>query len=142
MNVSHILQIKGNGVTTVLDIAPLTEAIRILAERNIGSLVVLNEDKQVVGILSERDIIRVIGKKGDAALKDAVRTTMTPDPISCRPETTVEEAIREMSARRFRHLPVVVDGRLVGLVSIGDVVKLKIEEAEREAAELRDYIAK
>jgi CBS domain-containing protein len=141
MNIGQILNSKGHDVVTIDESAPLTEAVEQLARRNIGSLVVRGA-AGVAGIISERDVIRVIYRHGRAVLDTTVKAAMTANPTSCSPETTLDQALEIMTAGRFRHLPVMRGGQLSGIISIGDVVKAKIDETEREAAELRDYIAK
>jgi len=107
----------------------------------VGALVITNGDRKIVGILSERDIVRVIAREGAAALDIAVRSAMTPKVKICNENHTVNEVMEIMTRGRFRHLPVEKDGMLDGIVSIGDVVKRRIEDVEREAEEIRAYIA-
>lgn len=141
MNVAAILKHKGHDVFTSTAATTLDHIARILNEKNIGSVVILNDDEQVAGIISERDIVAAIAKRGPAVLAEAVEQSMTCNVYTCRSSDTLEKIMSEMTAHRFRHLPVVEDGLLVGLVSIGDVVKQRIAETEMEAAALRDYIA-
>ncbi len=141
MTVRAILEQKGHDVFTLGPNEKLFEAIRILAERRVGALVITNDDRKIIGILSERDIVRVLAKDGVAALDLAVRAAMTPKVKICNEKHTVNELMEIMTTGRFRHLPVERDGLLVGIVSIGDVVKKRIEEIEREAEEIRAYIA-
>lgn len=141
MTVRAILEQKGHDVLTLGPNEKLSEAIRILAERRVGALVITNDDRKIIGILSERDIVRVLAKDGVAALDLAVRAAMTPKVKICNEKHTVNELMEIMTTGRFRHLPVERDGLLVGIVSIGDVVKKRIEEIEREAEEIRAYIA-
>ena len=119
----------------------LSEAIRMLAERRIGALVVTNGDRKIVGILSERDIVRTIAKSGHEALEHPVREAMTAKVKICNEHHTVNEVMEIMTLGRFRHLPVERDGMLDGIISIGDVVKRRIEDVEREAEEIKQYIA-
>ncbi|RUX49827.1 CBS domain-containing protein, partial [Mesorhizobium sp. M7A.F.Ca.CA.002.09.1.1] len=112
-----------------------------LAEHKIGALVITNGDRKIVGILSERDIVRVVAREGGAALDIPVRSAMTPKVKICNENHTVNEVMEIMTRGRFRHLPVEKDGMLDGIVSIGDVVKRRIEDVEREADEIRAYIA-
>ncbi|HHY51429.1 MAG TPA: CBS domain-containing protein [Alphaproteobacteria bacterium] len=142
MQVEHILQSKGMSVHTVLVHAPVSEAVRILNEHRIGAVVVLGDNGAVAGILSERDIVRHLGTDPAGLLKRAVREIMTEKVITCDRATDVSELMEQMTRFRIRHIPIVEDGDLVGIVSIGDVVKGKIEEAEFEAMALREYIAK
>ena len=141
MTVKAILQSKGHDVLTIGPDETLADAIRLLAERRIGALVITNAQRQIAGILSERDIVRVIAKEGAAALSHAVRNAMTAKVRSCTENSSVNEVMEIMTKGRFRHLPVEKDGLLYGIVSIGDVVKRRIEDVEREAEEIRAYIA-
>lgn len=141
MTVKAILQQKGFEVLTLGPNDPLSEAVRLLAEHRIGALVVTNGDGKIVGILSERDIVRVLAKQGPQALDEPVRSGMTAKVKICNEHHTVHEVMEIMTRGRFRHLPVEKDGRLHGIVSIDDVVKRRIEDVEREAEEIRTYIA-
>lgn len=141
MTVKAILEEKGGNVWTLGPNDNLAQAIAVLAENRIGAVVVVNGDRQIVGILSERDIVRCLAKEGAAALDLAVRVAMTPKVSICNESHTVNQVMETMTRGRFRHLPVERDGKLVGIVSIGDVVKRRIEEAEREADEIKQYIA-
>ena len=141
MTVKAILEAKGHDVVTLGPNEKLSEAIRLLAERRIGALVVTNGDRKIVGILSERDIVRTIGKEGASALDFIVRDVMTPKVNICNEHHTVNEVMEIMTRGRFRHLPVERNGQLDGIISIGDVVKKRIEDVEREAEDIRSYIA-
>lgn len=141
MKVENILQSKGAKVHTVEVTAKIAEAVRLLCEHNIGAIVVVDSNNSVVGILSERDIVRRMQTDSATVMLETIKTCMTSNPITCGTEATVNELMHTMSERRIRHIPVIDDSRLVGLISIGDVVKRKIMEAEQEAAALRDYIA-
>lgn len=141
MTVKAILDRKGHDVITLGPNEKLSEAIRLLAEHRVGALVITNGDNKIVGILSERDIVRVFAKEGAASFDLAVRTAMTPKVKICNENHTVNELMEIMTAGRFRHLPVERDGLLYGIISIGDVVKRRIEDVEREAEEIRAYIA-
>lgn len=141
MTVRSILDQKGHDVLTIGPNEKLSEAIRLLAEHRIGALVITNGDRKIVGILSERDIVRVIGKEGAAAMDSTVRASMTAKVKICNENHTVNEVMEIMTNGRFRHLPVEKDGMLDGIVSIGDVVKRRIEDVEREAEEIKQYIA-
>lgn len=141
MTVKAILDRKGHDVFTLGPNEKLSEAIRLLAEHRVGALVITNGDNKIVGILSERDIVRVFAREGAAAFDLAVRTAMTPKVKICNENHTVNELMEIMTAGRFRHLPVEKDGLLYGIISIGDVVKRRIEDVEREAEEIRAYIA-
>jgi CBS domain-containing protein len=137
MTVKAILQQKGHDVFTMGPNDKLSDAVRMLAEHRIGALVITNGDRKIVGILSERDIVRTIAKFGHEALDQPVRTAMTPKVSICNESHTVNEVMEIMTRGRFRHLPVEKNG----LVSIGDVVKRRIEDVEREAEEIKQYIA-
>jgi CBS domain-containing protein len=141
MTVRAILSRKGRDVSTIAPTASLSEAVKVLAERRIGAVVVTGPDNRVAGILSERDIVRVLGERGPGALQDNVAAVMTRKVSTCQESETVALLMEKMTAGKFRHLPVVEQGRLVGIVSIGDVVKLRVEEIEGETEALREYIA-
>ncbi len=140
MTVARILNEKGSSVVTISPAHTLDAAIHLLAEKGIGALVVTEADGRVAGILSERDIMRVLSKLGAAALDEPVSAHMTRKVTTCSRTTTVEEVMQTMTAGRFRHVPVCEDGRLVGMISIGDVVKRRIATVEAEHQALRDYI--
>jgi CBS domain-containing protein len=141
MNVETILRNKGNWVATVRPDATLAEAIDILNRKRIGALVVSEDGEAVDGILSERDIVIALAEHGEDLLSRRVRNIMTPTVITCDPSDTVVELMAEMTNRRIRHFPVVADGRLCGIVSIGDLVKSRLDEVEFEANSLRSFIA-
>lgn len=141
MLVKHILREKGRDVVTIAGDATLSEAACLLARRRIGALVVRDGDDPVAGILSERDIVSALAEKSVNALTQPVSAHMTRRVSTCCETDTVEELMELMTHRRFRHVPVVEDDRLVGIVSIGDVVKSRIAETVREAESLRGYIA-
>ena len=141
MTVKAILDQKGHDVFTLGPNEPLSQAIQALAEHRIGALVVTNGDRKIVGILSERDIVRALAKDGPEAIKHSVRNVMTPKVKICNEHHTVNEVMEIMTQGRFRHLPVEKNGMLDGIISIGDVVKRRIEDAEREAEEIKAYIA-
>jgi CBS domain-containing protein len=141
MTVKAILEQKGHDVFTMGPNEKLSNAIRVLAEHRVGALVITNGDRQIVGILSERDVVRVIAKEGADALDHTVRSVMTPKVKICNENHTVSEVMEIMTKGRFRHLPVEKDGQLNGIISIGDVVKRRIEDAERESEEIKAYIA-
>jgi len=141
MKVSDILHEKGSAVHTVTRGDTVGKAVDILGENNIGVVVVLGDVNEVCGILSERDIVRRMRESGASALEGTIGKCMTPDPFTSDLEATVDELMGVMTQKRIRHMPVVDGGKLVGLVSIGDLVKRKIEQAEQEAAAMRDYIA-
>ncbi len=141
MTVKAILDEKGRDVVTVAREATLAEAAATLADRRIGALVVTDGSNAILGILSERDIVRAVAEGGGQALERPVSALMTSKVVRCTEQTTMGELMEMMTDGRFRHLPVEKDGRLAGIVSIGDVVRRRIEEAEREAAEMKAYIA-
>ena len=141
MNVEQLLGGKGHDVISVQPHRTLAEAIRTLSEKRIGAVVVMGADGALVGILSERDIIRALGELGGAALESAVSRSMTSKVVTCRPQTSVDELMEIMTTGRFRHVPVVDDGRVAGIVSIGDVVKHRVAAIEAESKAMRDYIA-
>jgi CBS domain-containing protein len=141
MLVGHILKSKGDAVFTLSPNETVAQAAGMLHERRVGCLVVLDAQDKVVGILSERDIVRLIALLGTAALSRPVSACMTTSVIFAEPTETVDALLSRMTDRRIRHLPVCKDDRLLGLVSIGDLVKRKIEEAEAEAHSLKAYIA-
>ena len=141
MLVAHILKTKGSAVDTIAPDATVAAASRQLAARRIGAILVLGAGDRVVGILSERDIARGVAIHGAKLGDMRVAELMTRNVASCAPESTVDDIMREMTNRRVRHLPVLVEGRLVGIVSIGDVVKSRLEELAAESDMLRNYIA-
>ena len=141
MNVNDILKAKGREVATVAPDATVTEAVRLLHRRGIGALVVTADANRLDGILSERDIVHALAARGAAVLDMRVSELMTRRVVTCAPNDTIAELMGEMTRRRIRHLPVVDRGRLAGLVSIGDVVKNRLDEIESEAQSLKTYIA-
>ena len=141
MNVAAILKSKGNGVITTTPNASLLDVAKLLERNRIGCIVVEGEDGKVAGIVSERDIVRAVGQSGAKVLKDPVSTYMTRTVVTAREADTIDRLMSEMTTHHFRHMPVVERGLLIGLVSIGDVVKMRIAEAEMEAAAMRQYIA-
>jgi len=141
MQVENILQSKGRAVHTVAARATIAEAVDILNSRRIGAVVVVTDAGKVAGILSERDIVRHLGKDWTALGSKPVSEVMTKNVVTMNRQATVAEVMERMTERRIRHLPIVDNGDLVGIVSIGDVVKRKIEETEQEALALKEYIA-
>ena len=141
MLVDTILQTKGVIVHTLPETATLTDAVATLNAHNIGAVVVTNAGGTIIGILSERDIVRQLGRNPSGALALPVGQCMTRGVVTCSRDTGIAEVMERMTRLRIRHMPVAEDNRLVGIVSIGDVVKHKIEEAEHEAEVLREYIA-
>jgi CBS domain-containing protein len=140
MTVRAILDTKGHQVEGIQPGAKLSAAIKILGERRIGAVLVLNLAGNIEGILSERDIVRVLAERGAAVLDEPVSNVMTRKVVSCRQSDTVSGIMEMMTLGKFRHLPVVEDGKVVGLISIGDIVKWRVQEYEREQEALRDYI--
>jgi CBS domain-containing protein len=141
MTVRKILNLKGPGVVTIAPDRSLHEAIAVLTAEKIGALIVTGPQGEVVGILSERDIVRLLANKDANRFDNPVSSAMTCAVKSCKPEDTVQQIMQVMTAGRFRHMPVIVDGKLAGVISIGDVVKSRLEEMERESEHLREYIA-
>lgn len=141
MSVRQILEEKGREVVTLRPEATLDEAVQILAGKKIGAIVLVDAKGAVAGIVSERDIVRLIGTSGVASISQSVGDVMTMAVTTCTESTSINEAMELMTHGRFRHLPVCEEDRLVGIISIGDVVKRRIEEVEREANEMREYIA-
>jgi CBS domain-containing protein len=140
MNVKTILSNKGSDVTTIGPKATLEEAVSSLAAHRIGALVVLGADQRLIGILSERDIVRTLAEQGAAALSMPLAQAMTRKVVTCGECDTVVAIMEQMTKGKFRHVPVVDQDRLIGIVSIGDVVKHRLSEMEDESAALRDYI--
>ena len=141
MTVKAILSRKGGDVVTIAPAAQLADAVKLLAERRIGAIVVTGPGERVAGILSERDIVRVLAERGPAVLDEQVGGIMTRNVVTCTSAETVTDIMERMTARRFRHLPVVEQNKLIGIISIGDVVKRRVEEIEGESNALREYIA-
>ena len=139
MTVRAVLKSKGNNIVTVAPSATVRAAVKLLSERRIGAVLVM-AGAQIAGILSERDIVRVLGERGAAILDEKVEHVMTRKVITCRPADTVAAIMEKMTEGKFRHLPVVEESKVVGLISIGDVVKRRVMEYEREQEALRDYI--
>lgn len=142
MTIAHILQDKPQRMITVGPEQTLQQAAEVLGRERIGALLVLKPNGDIAGILSERDIVRAVGADGAAVLERPVAETMTKDVTCCAPDDSIDSAMALMTERRFRHLPVRQGGRVVGMISIGDVVKKKVEDAEAESQSLREYIAR
>lgn len=142
MNVQSILGGKGSEVATVRSTASLNEVVAQLGERRVGALVVSDDGQHIVGIISERDIVRTVAADGTTALTNAVSSAMSPDVITCKAGDGVDQLMQLMTDRRIRHLPVVDDDdRLTGIVSIGDVVKSRLASLEQENQALSSYIS-
>jgi CBS domain-containing protein len=140
MNVESILRGKGRMVATIRPEAPVTEALAALREHNIGALVVSADGEAVDGIVSERDIVHGLAVRGSALLELSVAAAMTRQVATCSPRDSIGELMALMTNRRIRHLPVIEGGRLCGIVSIGDLVKNRLDEIEHEARSLRSFI--
>lgn len=142
MQVRHILHGKGRDVVAIGSSATLCDAAKLLTEMKIGALVVVDTGGRLIGIISERDLVKAMAKEGAAAFSDQVANHMTPSPETCVETDTVETVMEVMTRGRFRHVPVLDDHLvLCGMISIGDVVKTRIAETVSEAAALRDYIS-
>jgi len=139
MTVRAILDTKGHEIMSVRPEAKVSEAIEILGERKIGAVLVMSEAR-IEGILSERDIVRALGERGGSVLGEPVGAVMTRKVVHCRPNDTVAAIMEMMTLGKFRHLPVLEGERVVGLISIGDVVKWRVQEYETEQEALRTYI--
>jgi CBS domain-containing protein len=141
MLVSHILREKGRDVLAIAPEATLAEAACVLTRNRIGALIVRNTRGALSGIISERDIVRAVSEEGAAALGLTVGERMTREIATCEDTDTIAEIMETMTRCRFRHMPVVENGHVTGIVSIGDVVKIRIAETLREAQALKEYIA-
>lgn len=141
MTVLHILQAKGYDVCTVQAGQKVEETANVLSEYRIGAIVVVKPDGAVEGMISERDLVRAVAADGSGALNRPVRDYMTADVETCVTSDTIEHVMEIMTTGRFRHVPVVEKGKLCGIISIGDVVKRRIEDTEREAQAMREYIS-
>jgi CBS domain-containing protein len=141
MTVARILALKGRDVVTAQPHLTLREAADILSQNKIGAIVVSGAASEVLGILSERDIVRAVSAAGAEALKDPISKHMTSKVISTTEEESVDETMETMTQSRIRHLPVLKDGKLAGMISIGDVVKIRLEAMEVEHKAMREYIA-
>ena len=140
MTVKAILSSKGSAVVTIAPAASLAEAAKLLSTHRIGAVIVTGPDARVIGVLSERDIVRALADRGAAALDQRVEQAMTRRVVTIGEADTVGDIMERMTTGKFRHIPVVESDRLVGVVSIGDVVKYRLEEMERESNAMRDYI--
>ena len=140
MNVKAILAAKGDDIVSIEPTADLTAATKLLTARRIGAVVIRGAGGRLAGILSERDIMRALAENGPEALTLPVGQVMTRDIETCGEDDTVASIMERMTTGRFRHMPVIANGKLVGLISIGDVVKQRVDEIERESEAMRDYI--
>ena len=140
MTVATILAAKGRDVVSIEPSASLAAAATLLAEKRIGAVLILGADRRIVGILSERDIVRTIGERGVDVLGEPVSVAMTRKVSTCNETELVSSIMERMSAGKFRHMPVVDQGQPVGMISIGDVVKHRLQAMERDSVAMRDYI--
>ena len=141
MLVSQILKTKGDMVFTAAPSDSVAAVAALLQARRVGAMVVMEEGQAVAGIVSERDIVRIVAERGAEGLSQPISACMTKDVVYAEPQETVDELLGRMTDRRIRHLPVCREGRLVGIISIGDLVKSKIAETVAEAENLKAYIA-
>src|SRR5229473_3986075 len=140
MTVKTILSAKGGDVISIEPTATLETAVKTLAKHRVGALLVLGPDRRVIGILSERDIVRALAERGAAVLTEPLAQSMTRKVVTCSESDTVGAIMERMTTGKFRHVPVIEQDQLVGIISIGDVVKHRLHEMEQESAALRDYI--
>ena len=141
MLVSQILKQKGDMVFTASPGDSVAAVAALLQARRVGAMVVLDQDRDVAGIVSERDIVRIVAERGAEGLDRPIAECMTKDVVFAEPAETVDQLLERMTDRRIRHLPVCHDGRLIGIISIGDLVKSKIAETVAEAETLKAYIS-
>jgi CBS domain-containing protein len=140
MIVKAILSTKGSDVVSIEPTATLEAAAKMLAQHRIGALLVLGPDRRAIGILSERDIVRALAQHGAGALTQPLAQVMTRKVVTCTQSDTCEMLMQRMTTGKFRHLPVLEQDQVVGVISIGDVVKHRLQEMEQEQAALKDYI--
>ena len=141
MNVAAILKEKGRGVFTTASDTSLLEITKLLGMHKIGCIVITSADGKVAGIVSERDVVREISRAGASVLTEPVERCMTKSVVTCREADTIDHIMAQMTAHRFRHMPVVEKGKLIGIISIGDLVKAVIEEQQQTITQLERYIA-
>ena len=141
MYVRDILRDKGENVVSLATNEPVADGLSLMAEKHIGALLITGQDGAIAGILSERDIVTALHNHGEGIFGKTVGELMTSKVVTCSPQDPIVAIMGMMTAKRFRHVPVLENGKLVGLISIGDVVKFRIEETEAEAEALRKYIA-
>jgi len=141
VNVASLLSVKGRDIATISQERTVADAVALLKERGVGALVVTSLEEPLAGILSERDVVRALADRGGAVLDESVADLMTRDVTTCEETTSVTDLMGLMTARRIRHIPVVTDGHVVGVVSIGDVVKARFDELEGEKRDLLDYVS-
>jgi len=140
VQISVILERKGHDVVTIAPEAMLLAAVDALADANVGALVVSSDGTSVEGVISERDIVRELARRGTAAVKQTVADVMSTDVTTCEPSATIDELSTTMTKRRIRHVPIMSEGSLAGIVSIGDVVKARLDEPEVENDSLGQYV--
>jgi CBS domain-containing protein len=140
MTVAVILTRKGRDVVTTTPDSLMSDVCNLLETKGIGAVVISHGGEKVDGIFSERDFVRAIARQGASALERPVRDYMTQNVVTCEPDDKIAEVMQRMTQGKFRHMPVVENGRLAGIISIGDVVKHRIAEAEAEAMAMREYI--
>lgn len=141
MTIAAILRTKGSDVQTVSEAMRIADIVNLLCVKRIGAVVVTDDQDRILGVLSERDVMRGLNQYGCDVLEHTARSIMTAPVVTCKPHDTVQYAMEQMTNRRIRHLPVLERERLIGIVSIGDLVKRRIEDAEHEAEALKSYIA-
>jgi len=141
MHVTSILNVKGTEVITMGPLSTVREAVQLMAAKRIGAVVVAGVEGRVLGIFSERDVVRVLAQKGAEVLGDELSRHMTSPVSTCTANTSIQDIMHLMTSRKFRHVPVVENESLRGLISIGDVVKFRLAEIETEHKAMRDYIA-
>ena len=139
MNAATILKFKGRGVVTATENRSLLDIAKLLTQHGIGCIVIVGEKDKIVGIVSERDLMRAIGQAGPKVLEEPVSDFMTKTVVTAREADTSERLMSEMTVHLFRHMPVVETGRLIGLISIGDLVKMQLADMEMEATATREY---
>ena len=140
MRITDVLRRKGDSVVTITPTESVRDLLAVLARHRVGALVVSSDGRRVDGIVSERDVVRRLHSDGESVLDRPIADIMTVDVHTCEPGVTTDDLMSEMTLHRFRHVPVVVEGRLAGIVSIGDVVKYRLEELQSERDQLTAYI--
>ena len=140
MQVKDILLKKGREVTTISDVALVADGVRRLRDRGVGALVVTDQSGALAGIISERDVVRVLGERGASALDMSVADVMSTEVTTCVEATTIDSLMSLMTERRIRHVPVMDGATLVGMISIGDVVKWRVDELENDKRDLIEYV--
>lgn len=140
MTIASVLEKKGYKVFKILGNKKVMDAVEGMAAFKVGAALVVDPDDKVQGIFTERDVTRILAANGPSILDTTVATHMTPDPVTCKKSDSVQDVLDVMSAKRFRHMPVFEDGRLIGMISIRDLVSEKLQVVEFEAEELRAYV--